>query len=172
MEQWYSSAQSRLYFDTDLTKRGLAPVYVAVTNQGSSPARVKVNNIRLIASPLDTPASPVPFDEVVERMRRKAVGPAIVWGALGLATLFFALIFTPMGSAMAISQTASVNDHVKADVWNKSFKDTELAEGQEARGVVFFDIPQEIKKLEKPCLLCPVTFDGQPLPITLEVCLT
>ena len=169
---WYSKLQTQLYFDTNLPKRRLAPVYVALKNQGSHVARLRVAKMQLAADNVSGPLSPVSFDAATDRMRRKAIGPAVVWAAIGLVTLFFALIFSPMGSALAISQTASVNDRMKQDIWTKILKDTDLSQGQEIRGVVFFDMPKGVKALEQPRLICPVGLNGPSDAVTLELKLT
>ncbi len=171
-ELWFSKPLSKLYFDTDLTKRSLAPVHVAVSNRGSSTVRFKVVQMRLTASDVDQPLSPVPFEEVTDRVHRKSVGPAIAWGLLGLVTLIFAFIFTPMGSAMAISQTASVNERLKQDIWHKTLKDAELSPGQEIRGVVFFQMPPDVTRLQGVRLICPVTTDVSQQTLELSVALT
>lgn len=168
-ELWFSKPLSKLYFDTNLTKRSLAPVHVAVVNQGTSPVRLTMAQMRLTASNVNQPLSPVPFDEVTDRLHRKSVGPAIAWGLVGLVTLILAFLFVPMGSALAISQTASVNERLKQDIWNKLLKDAELSQGQEARGVVFFEIPEGVKRLEDARFICPVEVGNPPTSTRLEV---
>ena len=168
-ELWYSQEQSKLYFDTNLTKRGLAPVYVAFVNHGKLMVKLRLSELRLSASNLSRPVIPIQFSDAADRMRRKSVGPAIVWGVLGLATLILAFIFVPIGSALAISQTSSVNERLKQDVWNKSLKDADLTEGQEARGVVFFEVPGEVRRLSEPHLLCSLTVGDQTQPIRLDI---
>lgn len=160
---------SKLYFDTNLIKRNLVPLYVVVANHSQQAISLRVARMRLLADHLNDPAIPVPFDEVSERMSRKSLGPAIAWGALGLVTLIFAIIFVPMGSALAIAQTASVNERLKQDVWVKSFKDSDLPDGQETRGVVFFDVDNTRGHLSNPRLLCPISIQGQPQERSIEV---
>lgn len=168
-ELLYSKTQSKLYFDTDLTKRALVPVHVGIANRREEEtARLRVSAMRLTASNLAEPAFPVPFDEVAERMRRKSLGPAIAWGTLGLATLIFALLFVPMGSALAVSQTASVNERVTQDVWNKSLKDADLAPGGKTSGVVFFLVPKEARSLTEPRLRCVLAVGERPTELELE----
>jgi hypothetical protein len=171
-ELWSSKPLSKFYFDTDLTKRSLAPVHVALSNRGSSTLYLKVAQMRLTASNADQPLTAVPFEEVTDRLHRKSVGPAIAWGLLGLVTLFFAFIFTPMGSAMAIAQTASVNDRLKQDVWTKILKDAELPPGHEVRGVVFFQAPPGVTRLQDVRLICPVTSDVSQQTLELSVAFT
>ncbi len=168
-ELWYSKAKSKLYFDTNLTRRALAPVHVALVNRGSSPVKLRVAQMHLVAGNLSQPASPVSFDEAADRMRRKSVGPAIAWGILGLVTLVLAVLFVPIGSALAISQTASVNDRLKQDAWAKSLKDADLLAGQEARGVVFFEVPRGVKRLTDARLRGSVSVSDQADPLQFDI---
>ncbi len=168
-EQWYSKPLSKLYFDTNLTKRGVVPVHVVVENQGETPIKLRVAQLRLAAQDFAEPLAPISFDESAERMRRKSAGPAVAWGVLGLATLFFAFIFVPIGSALAISQTSSVNERLKQDIWNKSLKDADVPAGGTARGVVFFAVPDDVERLAEPRLVCSMTIGEASMPLQFEV---
>ena len=104
------------------------PVQVLVTNQGLAPYRVLRNSFVLEATDQKIRLAALNFDEMYRVGSLDYTGPilgVLFGGPLGLPSLW---------------TTLYANDKLHDDYERKIFRDSFLAPGESARGVLFFDL--------------------------------
>lgn len=135
-ENLYTPAKSKLYFDVDLTKKGIVPVCIAMSNRGGEDYIIESAECKLIANNIDGEISAIPLEDAVVKMRKGSVGKAIGW------SLIVPIIAIPVAAVSSAVHTKGVNVKMEQDVRSKAFQTTLLRKDDMAQGVVFFELPR------------------------------
>lgn len=165
-ESFYTREKSNNYFDTDLTKRYVVPVFFVISNKSDTEYAVDIKNSSLSADNLSEAVSPMTEDEVAKKIKRGAFWRTFGW------CMIVPIFGIPAAAIGSTAHTSSVNKRVASDIKNKNLAEVgSVGPNDTIRGIIFFDVSKDkIRALDRPVVrLSCVSGDKQEVLFNIQL---
>lgn len=149
----------RVFDRDDLNRKGLVPVFLSITNFGTS--ALTVRSVSLV-DPQGNVSKQLSATEAAESVKKSVVGRAVGW-----------LILTGgIGAIASAAHSASVNEKIVNDLTEKQFKMNPIPSKDTRTGYVYFEVPEKTTSLDGFKLVLEVEADDKAkieLPLKGEI---